>query len=174
MEIGGSVFLMYSCTQYYLYKVIRVSGNFMSLLLCCGIFKLQSSWSTLCYYCSKKNIAAGNFTVHEVHCIRNITLCPHCDDPVAKSDLDHHVAEQHTKVTCPHCSVLLMKSEIDQHFADAHATEPCPECGENIVKNLLEDHKRSVHSTTACPLCRMVIDKTALHQHQVFLCLCPT
>ena len=110
--------------------------------------------------------------MHEVHCVRNFTLCPHCDEPVAKSDIDHHVAEQHTKVTCPHCTALLMKSELDQHVADLHATEPCPECGKDISKNLLEDHKHSMHRTTACQLCHTVIDKTDLHRHQVlYYCL---
>ena len=122
--------------------------------------------------CSEKDIAARNFTVHEVHCVRNITLCPHCNDPVAKTDLDNHIAEQHTSVTCPQCHASLMKSEVDQHIADAHATEPCPECGENVSKNLLEDHKRSAHSTTACPLCHKVVDKTHLHQHQVSIYCC--
>jgi len=107
--------------------------------------------------------------MHEVHCVRNITLCPHCDNPIAKSDLDRHVAEQHTKVACPQCSALLPKSEVDQHIADVHATEPCPECGENVSRSLLEDHKCAVHRTTACPLCHRVVEKTNLHQHQVLV-----
>lgn len=106
-----------------------------------------------------------------MHCVRNITLCPHCDDPVAKSDLEHHIAEQHTKATCPHCSAVLQKSEVDKHIADAHSTEPCPECGDNISRNLLEDHMQSVHSTTDCPLCRRVVNKTDLPQHQVSVLL---
>jgi len=134
-------------------------------------FYKKNSYLTWCCSCSKKDISAQNFTMHEVHCVRNITRCPHCDDPVAKSDLDHHVAELHTQVTCPHCSALLTKSAVDKHIADEHATEPCPECGENVAKNLLEDHKHSVHSTTACPLCHNVVDKNELHQHQVHLCL---
>jgi len=128
-------------------------------------------YHTCCCSCSKKDISAGNFTVHEVHCIRNITLCPHCDIPVTKSELKSHVAEQHTKVTCHHCSALLLKSEVDLHIADAHATEPCPECGENISKDLLEDHKHAAHSTTVCPLCQRVVEK--LDHHQVYIyCSC--
>lgn len=122
---------------------------------------------TYCCACSKKDIAAANFTVHEVHCVRNITLCSHCSEPIAKSDLDRHVTEQHTTVPCPHCPLQLMKSEVDRHVADMHATEPCPECGENISRTELEDHKRSVHSTIACPSCLRVVEKTSLHQHQV-------
>jgi len=129
---------------------------------------LKNSQKTCWCYCSKKDIAVGNFTVHEVHCVRNITLCPHCDDPVAKSDLERHVAQQHTKVTCPHCSLSLTKSELEQHIADAHATDCCPECGKNVSRNLLEDHQRVEHSTAACPLCHTVIEKANFHSHQVF------
>ena len=139
---------------------------YINIILC---FQIHNH--LCCYFCSKKDISAGNFTIHEVHCIRNITLCLHCDIPIAKSDLDYHIAELHTKVTCPHCSALLLKSEVDQHIADAHTTEPCPECGENILRNLLEDHERDVHSTTACPLCQRVIKKTNLQQHQAFTSL---
>jgi len=109
-----------------------------------------------------------------VHCVRNITLCLHCNEPVAKTDIEDHIAKQHTEVTCPHCLALLMKSELEQHVADLHTTELCPECGEEIIKKLLEDHKHSVHSTAKCQLCHKVIDETELQQHQVFYwCICP-
>ena len=50
----------------------------------------------------KREIAAVNFVMHEVHCRRNIVLCSICDEPVARSEMDDHMAEEHTH--CPECN----------------------------------------------------------------------
>ena len=55
-------------------------------------------------YCGncKRDIAAVNFVMHDVHCRRNILLCSVCDEPVARSELDDHMSEEHTH--CPECN----------------------------------------------------------------------
>ena len=50
----------------------------------------------------KREIAAVNFVMHEVHCRRNIVLCTICDEPVARSEMDEHMVEEHTH--CPECN----------------------------------------------------------------------
>ena len=50
----------------------------------------------------KREIAAVNFVMHEVHCRRNIVLCSVCDEPVARSELEDHMSEEHTH--CPECN----------------------------------------------------------------------
>jgi hypothetical protein len=53
------------------------------------------------YFCSKKEIPVFNFTIHEIHCQRNIGVCPVCKEPFPKSDMDIHMAAEHCQVTHP-------------------------------------------------------------------------
>jgi NAD-dependent SIR2 family protein deacetylase len=64
---------------------------------------------------SKREIAEANFTIHEVHCRRNIVLCEKCQEPVPKSELDEHVKEVHEPVKCDLCNGLYEKNLIENH-----------------------------------------------------------
>lgn len=44
---------------------------------------------------SKREIPLANFTIHAVHCARNIRLCPVCKEPVPVQDLQQHHDDQH-------------------------------------------------------------------------------
>ncbi|PRP84673.1 TRAF-type zinc finger domain-containing protein 1-like [Planoprotostelium fungivorum] len=83
----------------------------------------------LCENCGKD--IEGNFTVHQLHCLRNIVKCPVCSDAVPSKQLDEHLTS-HTEVTC--------------------------ECGEKMTKPLLEEHKESecpLQMLTICPFCHL-------------------
>jgi hypothetical protein len=47
------------------------------------------------YCCSKREIPAVNFTIHSVHCARNIKMCPVCKEPVPLADLELHHEQMH-------------------------------------------------------------------------------
>lgn len=75
--------------------------------------------SRLCDNC-KKEIPVFNFTIHEIHCQRNIGVCPVCKEPFPKSDMDIHMAAEHCQVTCK-CNKKLEKRQLKQH-----AETECP------------------------------------------------
>uniref|UniRef100_A0A8C7ESN6 TRAF-type zinc finger domain-containing protein 1 n=1 Tax=Neovison vison TaxID=452646 RepID=A0A8C7ESN6_NEOVI len=62
----------------------------------------------------KKEIPVFNFTIHEIHCQRNIGMCPICKEPFPKSDMESHMATEHCQVTCK-CSKKLEKRQLKKH-----------------------------------------------------------
>lgn len=53
--------------------------------------------------------------MHEIHCRRNIVLCPVCDEAVPKSNLADHHEENHTETPCPLCKQSITKDHLDDH-----------------------------------------------------------
>ena len=39
---------------------------------------------------SKRDIPCKSYQMHTLHCIRNITLCSVCDEPIPKREFDDH------------------------------------------------------------------------------------
>ena len=76
--------------------------------------KLYIVFYFLCF--SKKDIAAANFTMHEVHCRRHLVLCDHCKEPVPRSELEQHFNDVHAKVACTQCAMELEKDHVDEHM----------------------------------------------------------
>ena len=70
---------------------------------------------TMVLHYSKRDIAADNFVMHEVHCHRNIQLCKHCEEPVPRSEMDDHYEQYHAKIECPKCKTSMAKSEQEHH-----------------------------------------------------------
>ena len=64
---------------------------------------------------SKRDIAAANFVMHEVHCRRNIVLCEKCGEPVPRTEMEEHIAEEHALVPCEMCSLQFEISKIEAH-----------------------------------------------------------
>ncbi|XP_055462202.1 TRAF-type zinc finger domain-containing protein 1 [Psammomys obesus] len=120
----------------------------------------------LCDNC-KKEIPVFNFTIHEIHCQRNIGVCPICKEPFPKSDMDIHMTTEHCQVTCK-CNMKLEKRQLQQHeetecplrlavcqhcdlelsvlklkehedYCGAR-TELCGSCGRNVLVKELKTH----------------------------------
>ena len=89
-------------------------------------------------------MSAANFVMHEVHCARNITCCPQCNEPVPRSSLEDHIEENHKQVICKLCRKQM---------------ECC----------LLEDH---MVSCTLCISCSAFLYETSLECHYVCMCVC--
>ncbi|XP_059104782.1 TRAF-type zinc finger domain-containing protein 1 [Peromyscus eremicus] len=120
----------------------------------------------LCDNC-KKEIPVFNFTIHEIHCQRNIGVCPVCKEPFPKSDMDVHMATEHCQVTCKcnkklekrqfkqhmetecplrlavcqHCDLELSVLKLKEHEDYCGArTELCGSCGRNVLVKELKTH----------------------------------
>ncbi|KAM4827352.1 TRAF-type zinc finger domain-containing protein 1 isoform 1-T3 [Thomomys bottae] len=120
----------------------------------------------LCNNCSKE-IPVFNFTIHEIHCLRNIGVCPICKEPLPKSDMEIHMAAEHCQVVCKcnkklekrqlkkheetecplrlalcqHCDLELAVLKLKEHEEYCGArTEPCSSCGRNVLVKDLKTH----------------------------------
>lgn len=120
----------------------------------------------LCSNC-KKEIPVFNFTIHEIHCQRNIGVCPVCTEPFPKSDMETHMAAEHCQVTCKcnkklerrllkqheetecplrlavcqHCDLELCVLKLKEHEDYCGArTELCGNCGRNVLVKDLKTH----------------------------------
>ncbi|XP_054450380.1 TRAF-type zinc finger domain-containing protein 1 [Pteronotus mesoamericanus] len=127
---------------------------------------LDDQDTRLCDNC-KKDIPVCNFTIHEIHCQRNIGMCPICKEPFPKSDMETHVATEHTQVTCKcnkklekrqlknheetecplrlalcqHCDLELSVLKLKEHEDYCGArTELCGSCGRNVLVKDLKTH----------------------------------
>ncbi|XP_045390755.1 TRAF-type zinc finger domain-containing protein 1 isoform X2 [Lemur catta] len=127
---------------------------------------LDDQDTRLCDNC-KKEIPVFNFTMHEIHCQRNIGMCPICKEPFPKSDIETHVATEHCQVTCKcnkklekrqlkkheetecplrlalcqHCDLELSILKLKEHEDYCGArTELCGTCGRNVLVKDLKAH----------------------------------
>lgn len=80
----------------------------------CNVEVLISYNIDVLFY-SKRDIAATNFVMHEVHCRRNIILCKHCGEPVPRTEVDDHYEEYHIEVACDICNASIEKQKMDDH-----------------------------------------------------------
>ncbi|KAM3937824.1 TRAF-type zinc finger domain-containing protein 1 isoform 1-T2 [Leptodactylus fuscus] len=120
----------------------------------------------LCGNC-KRDILVDNFTIHEIHCRRNIGMCKLCNEPIPRSDMEDHYASEHAPVTCK-CNMTVEKCALDEHeksvcplrlvkcqFCELEVTfntlgnhedycgartEPCEKCGSSVMIKDLQDH----------------------------------
>ncbi|XP_028913698.1 TRAF-type zinc finger domain-containing protein 1 [Ornithorhynchus anatinus] len=67
----------------------------------------------LCDNC-KREIPVPNFTIHEIHCRRNLGICHICKEPIPKSEMKNHMELEHTQVTCK-CNMKLEKWQLKNH-----------------------------------------------------------
>ncbi|XP_075754863.1 TRAF-type zinc finger domain-containing protein 1 [Pelodiscus sinensis] len=95
----------------------------------------------LCSNC-KKDILVTNFTIHEVHCNRNISLCCFCKESVPKSEMKIHIESEHVQVTCK-CNMKMEKSHLEDHKASACPLRlvMCQHCEIELAFNKLQDHE---------------------------------
>ncbi|XP_023618472.1 TRAF-type zinc finger domain-containing protein 1 isoform X4 [Myotis lucifugus] len=127
---------------------------------------LDDQDTQLCDNC-KREIPLCNFTIHEIHCQRNIGVCPICKEPFPKSGMETHMATEHCQVTCKcnkklekrqlqnheetecplrlalcqHCDLELSVLKLKDHEDYCGArTELCGNCGRNVLVKDLKTH----------------------------------
>ncbi|XP_043571494.1 TRAF-type zinc finger domain-containing protein 1 isoform X2 [Chiloscyllium plagiosum] len=119
----------------------------------------QAEETRFCANC-QRDIPATNFTIHEIHCRRNIDLCRYCHEPFPKSEMEEHFETEHALVNCK-CNMKVEKNQLEKHEnfecplrlikcqfcelelafnkSEEHAdycgsrTEPCAACGRNVL-----------------------------------------
>ena len=67
------------------------------------------------FFCSKHDIAAQSFQIHEAHCHRHIVLCSTCGEPVPRTQLEEHFEENHIEAPCNLCGQRMAKDQLDEH-----------------------------------------------------------
>ncbi|KAG8504650.1 TRAF-type zinc finger domain-containing protein 1 [Galemys pyrenaicus] len=102
---------------------------------------LDDQNTRLCDNC-KKEIPVFNFTIHEIHCQRNIGMCPICKEPFPKSDMEVHMATEHCQVTCK-CNMKLEKRQLKNHEETECPLRPalCQHCDLELSVLKLKEHE---------------------------------
>ncbi|KAL8180064.1 UNVERIFIED_CONTAM: hypothetical protein K2H54_004980 [Gekko kuhli] len=100
----------------------------------------EESETELCSNC-KKDIPVANFTIHEIHCRRNIWVCHFCQESVPKSEMKSHMELEHTQVTCK-CSMKMERGDLPEHEASACPLRPvaCQHCDLELAFHKLQEH----------------------------------
>ncbi len=57
----------------------------------------------------------ANYRMHTLHCARNVALCPRCDEPFPRSQMEEHVREEHTDAECRECGAAVQRSRMGEH-----------------------------------------------------------
>lgn len=65
--------------------------------------------------CSQQEIPKNTFVMHERGCLRYITLCPVCKEPVPKEELEQHHEEEHKPKACDLCGEKFPPDKLDAH-----------------------------------------------------------
>ncbi|XP_006870522.1 PREDICTED: TRAF-type zinc finger domain-containing protein 1 [Chrysochloris asiatica] len=102
---------------------------------------LDDPSTQLCDNC-KKEIPVCNFTIHEIHCQRNIGICPICKEPFPKCDMETHMAAEHCQVTC-RCNKKLEKRQLKTHEETECPLRPalCQHCDLELSVLKLKEHE---------------------------------
>ncbi|XP_021269065.1 TRAF-type zinc finger domain-containing protein 1 [Numida meleagris] len=120
----------------------------------------------LCGNC-KKDIPAANFTIHEIHCSRNLEVCRYCNESVPKSEMKNHIESEHVQVTCK-CGMRVEKSLLEDHETSACPLRPavCQHCDIQLTFNKLQDHESYCGARTEmCSGCGLNIMVKDLKEH---------
>ncbi|XP_068441529.1 XIAP-associated factor 1 [Clinocottus analis] len=101
-----------------------------------------------------KDVAEANFSLHETHCRRFLCLCPDCDEPVPREQLDQHREEQHTEVRCSKCHLKMERRHLVDHESDQceERLQSCCYCELELPRKDLDEHQLVCGSRTE--LCR--------------------
>ncbi|XP_010215309.1 PREDICTED: LOW QUALITY PROTEIN: TRAF-type zinc finger domain-containing protein 1 [Tinamus guttatus] len=120
----------------------------------------------LCGNC-KKDIPVANFTIHEIHCSRNIEVCCYCRESIPKTEMKNHVESEHVQVTCK-CSMKIEKSLLEDHEASACPLRPavCQHCDLQLAFNKLHEHESYCGARTErCSACGLNVMVRDLKEH---------
>ncbi|KAF1453802.1 XAF1 factor, partial [Pygoscelis papua] len=98
----------------------------------------------------KRDVSAANFSLHEAHCLRFLTLCPECDEPVAQKDMKDHQTEAHKQVRCNLCHQSIQQYQLEHHETkECHKRAmKCKICELEMPFNKLQEHLNTCASRT--------------------------
>ena len=65
--------------------------------------------------CSRRDIPRQSYMMHSLHCARNIALCPRCDEPVPRAELEQHNRELHANIDCSLCARPVEACKLEEH-----------------------------------------------------------
>ncbi|XP_064022816.1 XIAP-associated factor 1 [Pogoniulus pusillus] len=115
--------------------------------------------SKFCKNC-KRDVAAANFSLHEAHCLRFLTLCLECDEPIAQKDMTDHQAEAHKQVRCNLCHQGMQQFQLEHHQTKEclKRTMRCKICELELPFHKLQEHLGTCASRTEwCGACNKYI-----------------
>ncbi|NWV12644.1 XAF1 factor, partial [Ptilonorhynchus violaceus] len=108
----------------------------------------------------KRDVSAGNFSLHEAHCMRFLTLCPECDELVAQKDMEDHQAEAHKQIRCSLCHQSMQQYQLEHHENKEcqKRAMKCNICDLEMPFNKLQEHLDICGSRTErCQECNKYI-----------------
>ncbi|KAM4810101.1 TRAF-type zinc finger domain-containing protein 1 [Rhinophrynus dorsalis] len=120
----------------------------------------------LCGNC-KRDIPVTNFTIHEIHCKRNISVCHVCKEPFPTSEMEEHLDTEHAPVICK-CKKTLEKRALEEHERTACSLRlvKCQFCELELAFNKLEDHEDYCGARTErCEKCGRSVMHKELKDH---------
>ncbi|KAL4687843.1 hypothetical protein H8959_019971 [Pygathrix nigripes] len=122
---------------------------------------------SVCKNC-KRHVASAHFALHEAHCLRFLVLCPECEEPVSRKNMEEHCKVEHQQVGCTMCQQSMQKSSLEFHEANECQERPveCKFCELDMQLSKLELHESYCGSRTElCPGCGQFITRRMLAQH---------
>uniref|UniRef100_A0A8C4VDZ7 XIAP associated factor 1 n=1 Tax=Falco tinnunculus TaxID=100819 RepID=A0A8C4VDZ7_FALTI len=98
----------------------------------------------------KRDVSAANFSLHEAHCLRFLTLCPECDEPVAQKDMKDHQAGAHKQVRCNLCHQSMQQYQLEHHETKECLKKAvkCQICELEMPFDKLQEHLNTCASRT--------------------------
>ncbi|XP_032085586.1 TRAF-type zinc finger domain-containing protein 1 isoform X1 [Thamnophis elegans] len=128
----------------------------------------QESETQLCNNC-RKDIPLANFTIHEIHCSRNIGVCPLCKESFPKAELRAHQEQEHAQIVCK-CSMRMDRGLLQDHVAFECPLRPvaCQHCDIELAFCKLQDHEDYCGARTErCGRCNRNIMLRELKTHPI-------
>uniref|UniRef100_A0A8C6YGF5 TRAF-type zinc finger domain-containing protein 1 n=1 Tax=Naja naja TaxID=35670 RepID=A0A8C6YGF5_NAJNA len=128
----------------------------------------QESETQLCNNCQKE-IPLANFTIHEIHCSRNIGVCPLCKESFPKAEMRTHQEQEHAQIVCK-CSRRMDRGLLQDHVAFECPLRPvaCQHCDIELAFCKLQDHEDYCGARTErCGRCNRNIMLRELKTHPI-------
>jgi len=97
-----------------------------------------------------------NYRMHTLHCARNIALCPDCDEPIPRGELEEHKEEVHGLQDCPLCAEKVEACKLEEHQESmcSKRTTLCKFCATHVEMGKLTEHENYCGSRTdKCEQC---------------------
>eukprot|EP00092_Neocalanus_flemingeri_P014217 GFUD01015337.1.p1 GENE.GFUD01015337.1~~GFUD01015337.1.p1 ORF type:complete len:1160 (-),score=218.81 GFUD01015337.1:340-3819(-) len=104
----------------------------------------------------RRDIPSHNYQMHSMHCARNIALCPDCDEPIPRGELEEHKEEVHGLKDCPLCAEKIEACKLEDHQASmcSKRTTLCKFCATHVEMGNLTEHENYCGSRTdKCEQC---------------------